>query len=473
MENKPRLPSLKEKVCRLFHRGKSSQSSLSIQALWYKKKVSFRCKTGLSLLQKKWLKVFFLLFTIFLFCLIFVWAGTPSFALPSLAGEKEQQTTEASGNEEYSAHASREETAIKQAEESVTGEPFDASLPPVAVAEDFPIEETYNDFFDALPDTVKDRLPEEDAESVSENLGIAHLFALLWESVLDKEDGFRMLLLQLLAWLLLCAMFTYLVGENNFGRGVVRLVFTVALYASLAGVAGRVFAFFADLATLSGATLPAFLALFVAGGNPATAATTSVGFSSFIYSVSFCGSTLLPPLLRAMFALVLVRGISQHTATNELSKSIKNITLSVLVLLSTLFAASFGFQTLISSSADSMTMRSAKYATSQMIPVVGGNLSSSLGALSSVLGVVRSSIGGSSVVALFLLFFPVLVELFLTRTILSLASSMAKTVGIGEASDVLDDFTSVLDLLLAVCALLVALFVVILGVVLQCSFATS
>ena len=157
----------------------------------------------------------------------------------------------------------------------------------------------------------------------------------------------------------------------------------------------------------------------------------------------------------------------------ELSRTVRGWMLALFGAFGALLPATLAFQTAISSAADSMTVRTVKYAVGQSVPVVGGAISGALGTLATSLGVMKSTLGGASFLAVLLLLLPPLSELFLCRMMLSLAGGVANGTEAAPLGRVLGEFRGLCDLLLAALAAVLAVFLLLLGVLCRVGIAVG
>ena len=326
-------------------------------------------------------------------------------------------------------------------------------------------EEVKEGLLSVLPDPARDALPDpSDSEAVKEAVGFAHLFSLFTDSLVDglSSEGGR--LFGILAVTVLFA------AVSLYGRGEGLTLFlqssaSVALYALLSPTLLRVGSFFSDLSTFTGGAAALFVAVFAAGGAPAGAAAAGGGFASFLTLLDLLGTSLLTPLLHVLLALALLGALEGDGGiAGEIAGRISGLFIFLLSTLSMLLLASLAFESSLAGNADSVALRTVKYTLSSAIPVVGGTVSATLGALHSSLSLIKSTLGGASVVVLLSLLFPLLAELFLLRLALSLAGSVTAFLGTRTLSGVLGRFQRVLDLALAAVAILSVLFLLTVGI---------
>lgn len=314
-------------------------------------------------------------------------------------------------------------------------------------------ESAVDRFLDQLPSAVKDSLTDAE-DGVSEELyGVKFYVSYCITALKDGGRELFKVFFRLVGVILLYAVAERLTGR---ARDAVTLVFrlTLSLFflETAEGCLSMTLGTLIDVRKLAEGMTAVFLPLFLAGGNAAAATASGGGFSLFLLVLSFLSDRLLSPLVRAFLAFTLVGGMG-GVDLSGFAATLKKTYLWCVGLFSLLFGFLLGTQTLFSSAADSLSLRSMKFAIGNMIPVVGGTVSGALGTLLSSVGYLRSLVGGAATASLFVILLPPLLHLYLLRLSFSLAGDVSTVVGSGSARRLLSDFVSVFDILLATLAL--------------------
>ena len=223
--------------------------------------------------------------------------------------------------------------------------------------------------------------------------------------------------------------------------------------------------FFSDLSAFSSSLSPLYTAALAGGGAVSGAAAAGGAFTAFVTVLDVMATGLLAPLLRVLTALTLLSALSGGGAVGELSGRITGVYLWMLSLLGVLLTAALAFEGSLASSLDSMAVRTVKFALGNAVPVVGGTVSSLLGSLQASVALIKSAMGATSLVVLFALLLPLLCELLLLRTALSLCEGVAALLNAAALGGVLGRFRRLYDLMLAGSVLTSVLFLVTVGMV--------
>lgn len=331
----------------------------------------------------------------------------------------------------------------------------------------------YETMLDAVPDEVRDELPDgfssgnadEIAGALSEMLDFSYFLGVISEAIgLSLDDALR-LLASLFGILLLSAVFGAF--RKSFRSGALgRVVSTVASCAILAAAAEtqtelflQLSEYFSSLSTLAGAMIPVSGALYAIGGNVSGAATGSAALSVFITVSEFIGGKLLFPTVGACMALAIVPVFSPGLNLRSLSSCIKKTFTFCLGFLMMLLSALLALRSGLAAKADSVGARTVKYVASSVIPVVGGSVADSLRTVGASVEYLRTTVGIAGILLVVLLLLPVLVNVLLTRFCLILAGSAAEVLGCDAEARLLSELVSVYGYVLAVAAMCAVMFI--------------
>ena len=317
------------------------------------------------------------------------------------------------------------------------------------------VQEWEDAFTEALPDSVLEEL--EGVESLEEMTGFQFLFGILWDDFLGGVSGGVKLLLGLLAMMVLGAL-AGLMGEgvgNALQTGLqlmVKGVCALSLFMTVRGTLVRASTYLNDLAEFSQGIAPVLGGVLVAGGGVTSGTVAVTSLSGMLLIFEQICVKVLAPMTAVCFALSLVGSISGEMRLGGVVKQLKGIYMVLVGVVCAVAGAAFSMQTLLAQAADSVAMRTARYAVGSMIPIVGGTIGASLGTLASSLSYIKNGIGMGAVVAVLLMVLPVIIELYLARLALNLSEGFAHLLGFEAGEKMVVDFRGVLDMTLAATA---------------------
>ncbi len=190
------------------------------------------------------------------------------------------------------------------------------------------------------------------------------------------------------------------------------------------------------------ALLPLLLTLLVAVGGIASAAI----FHPVIFiTIAVFGTVIKNVILPLIFfaaILEIVNGLSEHFQVSKLASLLKNVAMGLLGLISTIFLGVMSLQGVAGAVADSLTFRTAKFATHTFIPVVGGVFSDALEAVIRSSLLMKNAVGIAGVIIIIMLLVIPLVKIITIAFIYKLAGAVIQPVGEEKISDCLNGLGS-------------------------------
>lgn len=212
------------------------------------------------------------------------------------------------------------------------------------------------------------------------------------------------------------------------------------------------------------AFIPVFAVIIAAAGKAATGASMSALLLGAANAVSYVANFLVVPLMGGYLSISITSSVSPILSSTGLSAAVKKFSFWVMSLISTIFVGILSIQTAVNSSADNLTMRTAKFIIGSSVPMAGGVLSEALGTLTASMSLLKSSVGIYGVVICCLIFLPILTELLLWRFALWFTVFLSQTFSNVKISGLLQAIDTVLSVLIGMILLTGAMFVISLSV---------
>ena len=213
------------------------------------------------------------------------------------------------------------------------------------------------------------------------------------------------------------------------------------------------------------AFIPIFAGVIAASGKPLTSASMSGVLLLAANFVSFIANSAVIPLMGGHLSLSIAASVSPLIQNTNLAGTVKKFSLWIMGFISTIFIGILSIQTAVNSSADSLSLRTAKFIVGSTIPVAGGVLSEALSTVTASLTLLKSSVGIWGVLICAVTFLPIIIELLIWRFGLWGLSFLSDTLGIHKISALLKSVDSVLSVLVGIVLLSAALFIISLTVV--------
>lgn len=206
------------------------------------------------------------------------------------------------------------------------------------------------------------------------------------------------------------------------------------------------------MVTFMQAVLPVLLTLLVAvGGFTSAAIYHPVLFASIALIATVIRNVVLPLILFSAI-LGLVSNLSPKFRVSNLAGLIKTIAMGILGVLSTVFLGVLSIQGVAGAVGDSVTLRTAKFATDAFIPVVGGMFSDALEAIVSSSLLIKNAVGVAGVIVVLSILVMPLLKIFCLALIYKLAGAMIQPVEDGQIVNCLNDLGNSLMAVFAVVA---------------------
>lgn len=337
--------------------------------------------------------------------------------------------------------------------------------------------EGVSDMYGALPDGVKDSLPDRLENDISENgesavasLG-AEYIASLAASALKAAFAYSVKPLAAVIGVLLLSALLNSAGVAAAGGEAVALSSAVSVTVTLFGAITPLFKLTSD--TLSGiglimkGILPVMTGIYAMSGNITAASVNSTWLMLLLTFLETLTESLLMPLLCTCTGFIAVTTLSRFTGAPDMSGvsgELKKALTFLLAAAGTVFTTVMAHQTALAKSADSVALRSLKFASGNMIPVIGGALGEAADGYLAGVSLIRSASGTLAAAAVISYVLPVLLKLAVLRAGLSAVAAGAEIMGRGKEAAVVREAGEVLGIAVALICTASVLSVIAVGV---------
>lgn len=292
----------------------------------------------------------------------------------------------------------------------------------VSAAEEVPTqEEIYEksgaqELYEILDDDTQSLLDDAGTEGAVFDLSKegGNLFSAVSEALREKLTAPMRTAALLLAVIVLCK----LCGSLDHGE-IASLAGTVCMLAAAGILVPQLISLIGQTKTVVNGSaaflvgsVPVYTALHIAVGNVQTAASTGYLTLAAGNAIPILASVVFIPLLNIFLALSITSAISKN-GLEKLAEGMYRFVKWLLILSVTIFFALMSLQTAIQAGMDSATAKTAKMVVSSAIPVIGGTIGDSLGAIQGSVQIVKSGVGAFGILAALAIFLPVLLQALL------------------------------------------------------------
>ena len=177
-----------------------------------------------------------------------------------------------------------------------------------------------------------------------------------------------------------------------------------------------------SLADISAALVPIETSLLISGQRPASAVLSGYSLKVVTTVVEYVISTFCLPLITSSLALTVASPVCQPTL--KIADFFKKCAVAVTVTSMTIASFFLALRGTIASAADTVTMRSVKFAVGTFVPMVGGALSEAVGYVAGSFSYVKNTCGVMAITALLTIILPPVIKSVLSCITLSLASAV-------------------------------------------------
>lgn len=186
-------------------------------------------------------------------------------------------------------------------------------------------------------------------------------------------------------------------------------------------------------------------------GNASTALTTSSSAAFAIGITQVCSLNLILPLAKTLICLSVISTLSQ---TLDLSGIINFIRSTCAWGLGALFAVFGGVHTAavhISSSADSLVLRSIRFSAARLIPVAGNMISESMRTVASGIKIIKTTAGGIGIAYILYSLIPVITAILAVKMIILVSIFADKLIGKKLYTQFLEGVNASINILMGIC----------------------
>lgn len=212
--------------------------------------------------------------------------------------------------------------------------------------------------------------------------------------------------------------------------------------------------FFDTVRALCVALIPLMGALYAMGGNVGAAVANHGVMSGFLALLETACSGVAVPLACVLVALALLDAVTGKGSLQSLSAFIKRTFTLGLSFLMMLLTFALGLQHTLAKGADTLALRTVRFAAGSFLPVVGGSVSEALRTVSGSVEYLRGTVGVGGIIVIFLIFLPTFLSTLLTRLAFSLSSAVAGLFSCVREQRFLADLSAVWGYFLAIIACL-------------------
>ncbi len=330
----------------------------------------------------------------------------------------------------------------------------------------------FEDVHDSLPDEVRDffennHIEIDDADWVSD-IDTENAFKMIWSFVVSGGKTPLLALGEIVAIIIIYAcVFAFVDDKGGISPSlsyIFSVIIALVLIKNIMSSVGGCVSAIKGTGVFMLSFVPVYAGIITVSGAPVTAAGSSALLLAAAELVVQACAFLIVPLMSAYLGLGVATGMSPLIKDSGIAEAIKKVAMWVLSFCFTLFIGLLSMQTVINASADTMSVKTAKFMVGSFVPVVGSSLSEALTTVIGSVSLLKNSVGIYAVIAILVMLIPIVIELLLWRINIMLCSSAASMFSLPKVPQILKAVDSVFALLIGIILFVGALFIIALAI---------
>ena len=328
---------------------------------------------------------------------------------------------------------------------------------------------------EALPQDAKDYMEENEIDASTgkwiKNLSFSSVLKDIW-NILKSKVTTPFATMSLMIGVVLLSSSLTVIGNSNSSKTTgfaVTAVSAVLIATPIFNVVNSACEIMQTASVFMTAFVPVFATVVVANGQAVTGTSMGALLLGASQVVELVGTHLVIPLMCGYLSISIVSSVSPILSKTTLAESIKKLSFWIMSFFTTVFLGILSIQTVINASADSLSIRTAKFVIGSSVPMAGTVLAEALTTVTASLGVLKTTVAIYGVIACVVIFLPLLIELVLWRICLNVTSIVSDVLSVANISKLVKSVDMAVSVLCGIILLSMALFVISLSVVVSVS----
>lgn len=324
-------------------------------------------------------------------------------------------------------------------------------------------QENWDRLVESLPDNVKreiDGISLDDlsgtADAVSEKTDIRYWLGL----VLDHLAGALPEMIAEIAPLLSLMIFTAAIqmllpssASPNLQKAFLTyagLVTALMLYRTTYDVIDLTAVCLDRLCRIMNLMTPVMETVFLSTGSLTQMTVSAQAVMLFVTVAGNFNGYILRPLTSLLFTLSAVAAVCDEVKMSHLVGSLRKFIQRLIQLFTMFFSFMLGAQSILAKSADSLGMKTARFALGSFIPVAGGTIAEALSTIREGMSLIKNAAGIGGILVIVLLLLPDLLSLFIYKFTLYLTGTAADLLKLDKFSAMANEIHGIVELLTAI-----------------------
>lgn len=277
---------------------------------------------------------------------------------------------------------------------------------------------------------------------------------------------------KILAVILLCALMQTLKTTFSSGPlgGVLGAVSTICICGLLVVPITQIIEKSADVISTSAGFIMALVPVMVGVMLTAGQAVAGASYYSVMMAagtvVSQISSKVLVPLLNVFLGISVIGSISPKINLKGVCELISKVVKWVLTFTMSIFVTLLTMQNVLNSSADSTSVKAAKFAINSFVPMVGSALSEAFQTVQGSLKMLKSGVGVFAILGTGAIYLPSIIECLMWLLTINICAAAGDVFDLKEPCSLLRSTSKVISTLLAIILSCMVIFIISITIVL-------
>lgn len=207
---------------------------------------------------------------------------------------------------------------------------------------------------------------------------------------------------------------------------------------------------------------PVMEAVYLSSGALTQRAVSAQAVVLFVTAAGNFTGYFLTPMTQLLFTFSAAASVCDEAKLTPLVGSLRKFIMRLIQLFTMFFSFMLASQSILAKSADSLGMKTARFALGSFIPIAGGTLAEALSTLREGMSLIKSTAGVGGILVIFLLVLPDILQLGINKFFLSLIGTGAELLKLDKFAALIREIHGIIELLLAIVLFTALLFVLIL-----------
>jgi stage III sporulation protein AE len=223
------------------------------------------------------------------------------------------------------------------------------------------------------------------------------------------------------------------------------------------------------MTTLMGASLPVIFTLTIVTGGAGGGTVMNSVISGAVAGFSAVILKLLMPAVFVSCIMIIINSLGQRNYIKKMSQFLRSFALFGTGFMITVFTGISAVQGIMTKSADSLLLRTARYSIDKFVPIIGGFTADSLELVLTAIGSLRNGVGIAGVIILILLLAGPLIKTLTIVLVFKFTAIVLEPMGNERVSDCMNDMGSAAMILGVLLMLSTIMFIIFFAVIMKFS----